>query len=76
VSQRTGKLLASFQPLPRLGVGFCHVDPEAGIVLRAESNHVTKGNILVSSSSTLVCYALPDEPDPAAKSSLGAAAQP
>lgn len=59
ISQRTGRVLASFTP-PAGGIGFCHVDSAAGIALRADSHHEVRGSILIRSSSTVVCLALPD----------------
>jgi len=60
ISQRTGEVLARFEPPSRNGIGFCHVDPAAGIALRAESHHEVRGSTLIRSTSTLVCLALPD----------------
>ncbi len=60
ISQETGAVLGSWMPPSAHGVGFCHVDPAAGVVIRAESHHVTEGNILKSSTSRLFCYALPE----------------
>jgi hypothetical protein len=62
IAQATAAVIRSFEPPPGHGVGFCHVDVAAGIALRAEVHHVTRGNVLVSSTSTVVCYALPDIP--------------
>jgi hypothetical protein len=60
ISQRTGRVLASFTPTPGKGIGFCHVDPAAGIALQADSSQEVRGSILIRSTSTLVCLALPD----------------
>ncbi|HEV3095604.1 MAG TPA: hypothetical protein VG104_00545 [Candidatus Dormibacteraeota bacterium] len=61
VSQSTGAVLRSYEPPRGPGVGFCYVDVAAGVALHADAHHVTRGNVLVSSTSRVVCFALPDD---------------
>jgi len=60
ISQTNGSILGTAVSVLGAGVGFCHVDPEAGIALCAETHHFTRRKELDSSQSTIVCYALPD----------------
>jgi hypothetical protein len=60
ISQTDGSILGTAVSTLGPGVGFCHVDPGAGIVLCAETHHFTRRKELDSSQSTVVCYELPD----------------
>lgn len=56
-----GKVIAAYSPgLDDRGTLFCHVDPVAGLAFAlGEPSRIVEGNVIRSSSSTLVCYELP-----------------
>jgi hypothetical protein len=61
VSTETGEVMGTFEPgLAGREQLFRHVDPAAGLAFATEPHRVVEGSVIRSSTSTLVCFALPD----------------
>jgi hypothetical protein len=63
VSTETGEVVGTFEPgSAGREQRFDHVDPVAGLAFATEPHRVVEQRVVRSSTSTLVCFALPDLP--------------